>query len=105
MKVVQLKMKTVSDHYLLWYYLLGGLVIMEMEMTMGMKVGVIVDLNTWFGQMSLSCIKMSFSDFYASHSNHNQTISLHIRHSKADPLIAAAQGLPLSLYSFIYILD
>lgn len=59
---------------------------------MSINVGVILDLNGWVGKMVLSCINMSFSDFYASHSHYNTTIVLHVRDSKADAVQSATQG-------------
>ncbi|RVW72764.1 hypothetical protein CK203_057326 [Vitis vinifera] len=34
------------------------------------KVGVVLDLDTWVGKMGLSCISMALSDFYASHGHY-----------------------------------
>ena len=35
------------------------------------KVGVVLDLDTWDGKMGLNCISMALSDFYASHRHYN----------------------------------
>ncbi|KAL6130485.1 hypothetical protein ACLB2K_068864 [Fragaria x ananassa] len=35
--------------------------------TIPVNVGVILDLDTGFGKLGLSCIEMALSDFYASH--------------------------------------
>lgn len=68
----------------------------ENKRAMVVNVGVVLDLNSLVGKMALSCINASLYDFYASHPHHTTTILLHIRHSKADAVGAAAQG-PLSL--------
>lgn len=75
--------------------LVGGGVIAEI-----VKVGVVLDLtNETVGKIGLSCIKMSLSDFYLSHSHHNTTIQLIVRDSHGDVVTAAKQGNSLHLFS------
>lgn len=49
--------------------------------TTPVNVGVVLDFDTRFGKMGLSCINMSLSDFYASHSYYNSRLVLHKRKS------------------------
>ncbi|KAK9946286.1 hypothetical protein M0R45_011759 [Rubus argutus] len=53
-------------------------------------VGVVVDLDTRFGKMGLTCINMALSDFYASHAHYNTRLVLHTRNSTGDVVVAAA---------------
>ncbi|XP_077236766.1 glutamate receptor 2.8-like [Tasmannia lanceolata] len=57
-------------------------------------VGVILNLETWSGKMSMSCISMALSDFYATH-NYNTTLVLHTRDAKEDVVDAASAALDL----------
>ena len=70
------------------------------------KVGIILDdLNGITGKMVLSCVKMSLSDFYESHSDYKTRIVLNIRNSHRDVVTAAAQGsLSISLIVYINLL-
>ena len=69
------------------------------------KVGIILDLYGITGKMGLSCIKMSLSDFYESHSDYKTRIVLNIRNSHRDVVTAAAQGsLSISLIVYINLL-
>ncbi|KAK6912457.1 hypothetical protein RJ641_022058 [Dillenia turbinata] len=56
------------------------------------KVGVVLDLDTLGGQMGLSCINMSLSDFYASHGNFTTRLNLNVRNSKGDVVGAASSA-------------
>ena len=73
---------------------------MEMGMaqntTIPVKVGVVLDLDTWVGKMGLSCISMALSDFYASHGHYKTRLVLEIRDSKRDVMGAAAAGTLVS---------
>ncbi|KAG6626647.1 hypothetical protein CIPAW_15G065100 [Carya illinoinensis] len=59
------------------------------------KVGVILDLDTWKGRMGQSCIKMALSDFYASNSHYKTRLVLDTRDSKNDVVEAAVAALYL----------
>ncbi|XP_056174176.1 glutamate receptor 2.1-like [Syzygium oleosum] len=59
------------------------------------NVGVVLDLETWVGQMGLSCINMSLSDFYSSNPSYKTRLVLNVRDSKRDEVAAAAAALDL----------
>ncbi|WJZ85469.1 hypothetical protein VitviT2T_005004 [Vitis vinifera] len=59
------------------------------------KVGVVLDMDTWLGKMGLSCISMALSDFYASHGHYKTRLVPEIRNSKRDVVGAAAAALDL----------
>ncbi|KAK6912455.1 Ionotropic glutamate receptor [Dillenia turbinata] len=63
--------------------------------TIPVKVGVVLDMDSWFGKMGLSCINMSLSDFYASHAAFRTRLVLYIRDSKKDVVTAASAALDL----------
>ncbi|XP_058113839.1 glutamate receptor 2.8-like [Magnolia sinica] len=63
--------------------------------TVPVHVGVVLDLESWVGKMSMSCISMATSDFYASHSNYTTRLVLHTRDSKNDTVAAASAALDL----------
>ncbi|KAI6681165.1 hypothetical protein NL676_035046 [Syzygium grande] len=66
--------------------------------TIPVNVGVVLDLETWVGQLGLSCINMSLSDFYSSNPSYKTRLVLNVRDSKRDEVVAAAaQVLSLSL--------
>ncbi|KAK3437191.1 hypothetical protein EUGRSUZ_C01617, partial [Eucalyptus grandis] len=66
--------------------------------TIAVNVGVILDLETQVGQMGLTCINMSLSDFYSSNPSYKTRLVLNVRDSKRDEVAAAAAGsLSLSL--------
>ncbi|KAL5973936.1 hypothetical protein ACLOJK_030595 [Asimina triloba] len=58
-------------------------------------VGVILDLETWVGKLSNTCISMALSDFNIAPGNHNTTLVLHVRDSKKDVVGASAEALDL----------
>ncbi|RVW72767.1 Glutamate receptor 2.8 [Vitis vinifera] len=61
------------------------------------KVGVVLDMDTWLGKMGLSCISMALSDFYASHGHYKTRLVPEIRNSKRDVVgAAAADPAPIS---------
>ncbi|KAJ9190552.1 hypothetical protein P3X46_001739 [Hevea brasiliensis] len=59
------------------------------------NVGVIFDFDDWVGKMWWSCINMSLSDFYTTHSHYKTRLELHPRDSMKDVLGAAAAALDL----------
>ncbi|KAL3329667.1 hypothetical protein AABB24_033828 [Solanum stoloniferum] len=60
------------------------------------NVGVVLDMDRWFGKMGLSCISMALSDFYSiDGSNYKTRLVLHTRDSKKDVVGAAAAALDL----------
>lgn len=62
------------------------------------KVGLLLDLSQTTGKIGFSCINMSLSDFYASHSHYNTRILLHVRDSQTSVITAASQGSDLYFY-------
>ncbi|KAL5973938.1 hypothetical protein ACLOJK_030597 [Asimina triloba] len=58
-------------------------------------VGVILDLETWVGKLSNTCISMALSDFNIAPGNHNTTLVLHVRDSKKDVVGASEEALDL----------
>ncbi|KAL3745662.1 hypothetical protein ACJRO7_014735 [Eucalyptus globulus] len=63
--------------------------------TIAVNVGVILDLETLVGQMGLTCINMSLSDFYSSNPSYKTRLVLNVRDSKRDEVAAAAAALDL----------
>ncbi|XP_031276531.1 glutamate receptor 2.8-like [Pistacia vera] len=63
--------------------------------TIPVNVGVILNENGEFEKMSLSCINMALSDFYATNSHYKTRLILNTRHSKSDAIGAAAAALDL----------
>ncbi|XP_056174684.1 glutamate receptor 2.1-like isoform X2 [Syzygium oleosum] len=63
--------------------------------TIPVNVGVVLDLETWVGQMGLSCINMSLADFYSSNPSCKTRLVLNVRDSKQDEVAAAAAALDL----------
>ncbi|KAF8015219.1 hypothetical protein BT93_H0888 [Corymbia citriodora subsp. variegata] len=63
--------------------------------TIPVNLGVVLDLETWMGQMGLSCINMSLSDFYSSNPSYKTRLVLNVRDSKRDEVAAAAAALDL----------
>ncbi|KAL6345586.1 hypothetical protein AAG906_017316 [Vitis piasezkii] len=68
---------------------------MAQNTTIPVKVGVVLDLDTWVGKMGLSCISMALSDFYASHGHYKTRVVTKIRDSKGDVVSAAAAAVDL----------
>ncbi|GMQ02692.1 hypothetical protein CsSME_00048803 [Camellia sinensis var. sinensis] len=63
--------------------------------TVQVKVGVVLDMNTWVGKMGLKCISMALSDFYSSHVHYKTRLELHVRDSKDNVVGAAAAAVEL----------
>ncbi|CAK7354088.1 unnamed protein product [Dovyalis caffra] len=59
------------------------------------SVGVVLDLEFLDGDVGLSCINMSLSDFYATHGDYKTRLVLTTRDSKKDVVGAAAAALDL----------
>ncbi|KAG8384025.1 hypothetical protein BUALT_Bualt04G0075200 [Buddleja alternifolia] len=59
------------------------------------RVGVVLDIDDFVGEMGVNCISMALSDFYASHPYYKTRLVLNIRDSKGDVLGAAAAALYL----------
>ncbi|KAK9946798.1 hypothetical protein M0R45_012242 [Rubus argutus] len=67
--------------------------------TIPVNVGVVLDLDTWFGKMGLSCINMALSDLYASHPNYTTRLLLHLRNSPTDVVLTAAAAYEFYPYA------
>ncbi|GMP25232.1 hypothetical protein CsSME_00002195 [Camellia sinensis var. sinensis] len=63
--------------------------------TVQVKVGVVLDMNTWVGKMGLKGISMALSDFYSSHVHYKTRLELHVRDSKDNVVGAAAAVVEL----------
>ncbi|KAL8063634.1 hypothetical protein ABFX02_01G039600 [Erythranthe guttata] len=59
------------------------------------KIGVVVDMDIYVGEMGINCISMALSDFYASHDYYKTRLVLHTRDSDRDVVAAAAAALDL----------
>lgn len=62
------------------------------ESTVVVKVGAVIDVSGTVGKIGMSCINISLSDFYLSHSHYKTRIQLIVRDSHRDVVSAAAQG-------------
>ncbi|XP_048133372.1 glutamate receptor 2.8-like [Rhodamnia argentea] len=71
--------------------------------TIPVNVGVVLDLDKWEGQMELSCINMSLSDFYTSNPSYKTRLVLNVRNSKRDEVDAAAAVYAFSNKNFHYL--
>ncbi|XP_061374921.1 glutamate receptor 2.7-like isoform X2 [Gastrolobium bilobum] len=67
----------------------------ERNETVAVKVGAVLDLSGRVGKMGLSCINMSLSEFYHSHSDYNTRLQFSIRDSHGDVVTSAAEALDL----------
>lgn len=77
----------------------------QTNMTIPVKVGVVVDMDVWIGQMGLNCISIALSDIYASNTAFKTRLVLNPRDSKGDDIGAAAAGKTckfLKLLQFLY---
>ncbi|KAI4316433.1 hypothetical protein L6164_024412 [Bauhinia variegata] len=89
--------KLVQPLTLILYWSLCLLVAMAQtrNTTVAVKVGVVLDLDEKIAKMGLSCINMSLTDLYYSHSNYNTRLVFNVRDSRKDVVTAAAQALDL----------
>lgn len=58
-------------------------------------VGVILDTDSWIGNISFTCMRMAVDDFYAVNSGYSTKISLHLRDSGGDAFGAASAAIDL----------
>ncbi|XP_021805269.1 glutamate receptor 2.7-like [Prunus avium] len=77
------------------FLVLGKFSAMAENTTIPVNVGVVIDSDTWYGKMGLSCISMALSDFYASHSNYKTRLVLHKRNPTSDVVVTASAALDL----------
>ncbi|KAK7351327.1 hypothetical protein VNO77_10694 [Canavalia gladiata] len=72
------------------------LVMAQRNDTVSVKVGAVLDLSAGtVGKMGLSCINISLSDFYLSHSHYKTRLQFTFKDSKRDVVTAAAQVVGL----------
>ncbi|KAK8918561.1 Glutamate receptor 2.8 [Platanthera zijinensis] len=58
-------------------------------------VGVVLETETWIGNISWSCMRMAVDDFYAVNPGYSTRISLHLRDSGHEALGAAVAAIDL----------
>ncbi|KAL3844312.1 hypothetical protein ACJIZ3_001715 [Penstemon smallii] len=56
------------------------------------RIGLVLDMDNYLGEMGLNCISMALSDFYATHDHYKTRLVLVNRDSKGDVVGAAAAG-------------
>ena len=78
--------------FLALFFFSDELVVARTTSTIGVNVGLVLDMNSWAGKMSSRCISMAFSDFYASHSHYKTRLVLHTRDSNNSVIGAAHAG-------------
>ncbi|XP_073158633.1 glutamate receptor 2.2-like [Henckelia pumila] len=59
------------------------------------RVGIILDMDDYIGEMGLSCIKMALENFYDENRHYKTRLVLNVRNSKKDVVGAAAAALDL----------
>lgn len=80
------------------------LLVLLLNMSSGMRpvrVGLVLDMDNYMGQMGSQCIEMALSDFYAAHEHYETRLLLSHRDSKLDILGAASAG-NIHIYIYIY---
>ncbi|KAF8021689.1 hypothetical protein BT93_G1977 [Corymbia citriodora subsp. variegata] len=58
-------------------------------------VGVILDMNTYVGKMSKTCLEMAVGDFYSAHNDYTTRLVLHMRDAKSDAVVATSAAIEL----------
>ncbi|KAL5723193.1 hypothetical protein ACHQM5_006617 [Ranunculus cassubicifolius] len=58
-------------------------------------VGVILDMDTWSGKVSTTCMQMAISDFYEIHGGYKTRLVLHAKDSKMEVTGAAIAAMDL----------
>lgn len=59
------------------------------------RVGVILDMDDYIGEMGLNCITLALENFYAENGHYKTRLVLNVRNSKRDVVGAAAAALDL----------
>ncbi|PIN03072.1 Glutamate-gated kainate-type ion channel receptor subunit GluR5 [Handroanthus impetiginosus] len=67
---------------------------MASAQNISVRVGVVLDMDE-YGEMTLNCLSMALSDFYATHNHYTTRLVLISRDSKGDIIGAAAAALDL----------
>ncbi|RRT32930.1 hypothetical protein B296_00046651 [Ensete ventricosum] len=64
----------------------------ENRTTVAFRVGVILDNETWVGNVSWACMSMAMDDFYSTYPNYTTRVALIGKDSKEDVVSAASAG-------------
>ncbi|KAK4435710.1 Glutamate receptor 2.7 [Sesamum alatum] len=59
------------------------------------RVGLVLDMNDYIGEMGWNCISMALSDFYTANAHYKTRLQIHSRDSNGDVVGAAAAALDL----------
>lgn len=62
------------------------------DVTRNVDIGVILDLDSYVGKMSRTCLEMAVEDFYGAHRNYTTRLVLHSRDSRSNAVEAASAG-------------
>lgn len=65
------------------------------------RVGLVLDLDSLEGKMVGRSVTTALSDFYAVNTDHKTRVSLSIRNSHGEPLLALASGNILTFFFFL----
>ncbi|PIA28587.1 hypothetical protein AQUCO_06800033v1 [Aquilegia coerulea] len=65
------------------------------QVTNAIHVGVIMDLESWTGKVSTSCMSIALDDFYTIHGDYKTRLVLHTKDSKMDATGAAFAAMEL----------
>lgn len=71
---------------------LGSALSRAQDGTGNVDIGVILDLDSYVGKMSRTCLEMAVDDFYGAHRNYATRLVLHFRDSKSNAVEAASAG-------------
>lgn len=69
------------------------------------RVGLVLDLGSVEGKIVRSSVSLALSDFYAVNSDYKTRVSLSIRNSRGEPLLALASGNVLHHSTFNLLLS
>ncbi|XP_056176301.1 glutamate receptor 2.7-like isoform X2 [Syzygium oleosum] len=58
-------------------------------------VGVILDMDTYVGKMSKTCLEMAIDDFYSAHDDYTTRLVLHTRNATSDAVVATSAAIEL----------
>ncbi|XP_011082028.2 glutamate receptor 2.7-like [Sesamum indicum] len=94
--------KKYSSHFifqLLFFFLYIKILTLEMAAArtqpVPIRVGLVLDMNDYIGDMGSNCISMALSDFYATNAHYKTRLQIHSRDSNGDAVGAAAAVLDL----------
>lgn len=66
------------------------------------RVGLVLDLGSVEGKIVGSSVSMALSDFYAVNSDYKSRVSLSVRNSQGDPVLALASGNILHSFHLLH---